>query len=172
MTEDARRPAIRIRSATEADVPLLLTFIRELAQYEKAPERVSTNEERLQGTLFGSRPYAEAVIAFQDSSPVAFAIYYFTYQSSVGLPGLYLEDILVREAWRGAGVGRQMLGFLARQAIEHGCGRMEWSVLNWNKLAMGFYEKLGAEPMRDWTVFRFSKDKLKELASESSHPEA
>ena len=172
MTEDARRRTLRIEPATEADVPLLLTFIRELAQHEKAPERVLTNEGRLRATLFGPRPYAEAVIGFADNLPVAFAIYYFTYQSSVGLPGLYLEDILVREAWRGSGVGRQMLAFLGRKAIEHDCGRMEWSVLNWNEPAMTFYRKLGAEPMRDWTVFRLSKDKLNELASESSHSEA
>jgi GNAT superfamily N-acetyltransferase len=169
MTEDARVRAVRIEPATEADVPLLLTFIHELAQHEKAPERVLTNEGRLRATLFGPRPYAEAVIAFADRVPVAFAIYYLTYQSSVGLPGLYLEDILVREAWRGSGVGKQMLAFLARKAIEHACGRMEWSVLNWNEPAMAFYRKLGAEPVREWTAFRLSKDKLNEVAREPSH---
>lgn len=166
MTETDKRPRLRIEQATEADVPLLLTFIRELAEYEKAPERVSTNEERLRATLFGPRPYAEAVIAFIEAQPVGFAIYYLTYQSSTGLPGLYLEDVLVREMWRGSGLGRQMLAFLARKAKEHGCGRMEWCVLKWNEPAMSFYRKLGAEPVSKWIAFNLSRDKLKELATQ------
>jgi GNAT superfamily N-acetyltransferase len=164
MPDDALRSELRIENATEADVPLLLTFIHELAQYEKLPDRVLTNEERLRATLFGPRPYATAVIAFANDEPVAFAIYYFTYQSSTGLPGLFLEDILVREPSRGTGMGRQLFTFLAHKAIEHGCGKMEWCVLNWNKPAAGFYERLGAKPMRDWTVFGLSNDKLHELA--------
>lgn len=162
-----RNNDLQINAATEADVPLLLTFIREMAEYEKVPDRVSTSEDRLRATLFGPRPYAHALIVSENSEPVAFAIYYFTYQSSTGLPGIYLEDVLVREAWRRSGVGRRILVYLARQALEHGCGRMEWSVLNWNQSAMNFYEKLGAETARDWTVFRLSKTKLQELAEDS-----
>jgi GNAT superfamily N-acetyltransferase len=160
-----QRAPLRIEDATEGDVPLILTFIRKLAEYEKSLERVSVNEESLHATLFGPKPYAEAVIAYDNESPVAFAIYFFTYTSFSGLPSLYLEDIFVRPAARGLGIGRQLLAFLAQRARQHGCGRMEWSVVNWNEPAMAFYKKLGAEPVNDWAVFRLPKDKLEELAN-------
>lgn len=159
-----QRTSLQIEDATEADVPLILTFIRELAEYEKGLGRVSVNEESLHAALFGPRPYVEAVIAYDNDSPVAFAIYFFTYTSFAGLPSLYLEDIFVRPAARGLGIGRQLLAFLARRARQRGCERMEWSVVNWNEPAMAFYKKLGAEPVNDWTVFRLPKDKLEELA--------
>lgn len=159
-----QRAALRIEEATEESVPLILAFIRELAEYEKVLDRVSVTEESLLVTLFGPNPFVDAIIAYENDEPVAFAIYFFTYTSFTGLPSLYLEDIFVRPASRGAGVGRQLLAFLARRASQRGCGRMEWSVVNWNKPAMGFYRKLGAEPVNDWTVFRLAKDKLEELA--------
>jgi GNAT superfamily N-acetyltransferase len=157
------RPALRIEQSTREDVPLILTFIRELAQHERALERVSATEEGLLVTLFGPRPYAEAIIAYKNEEPVAFALYFFSYTSFSALPGLYLEDIFVRPAARGLGVGRQLFAFLAQRAIERNCARMEWSVLNWNEPAIRFYEKLSAEPVHDWTVFHLSKEKLAQL---------
>jgi len=161
----AERTQLRIKRATEEDVPLILTFIRELAQHERALDRVSATEEGLRLTLFGSRPYAEAVIAYQNNQPVAFAIYFFSYRSFLALPGVYLEDIFVRPAARGSGVGRALFAFLAQKAIEGNCARMEWSVLNWNQMAIRFYEKLEAEPVRDWTVFHLSREKLGQLTT-------
>jgi GNAT superfamily N-acetyltransferase len=159
------RPALRIEQSTREDVPLILTFIRELAQHERALERVSATEEGLLVTLFGPRPYAEAIIAYKNEEPVAFALYFFSYTSFSALPGLYLEDIFVRPAARGLGVGRQLFAFLAQRAIERNCARMEWSVLNWNEPAIRFYEKLSAEPVHDWTVFHLSKEKLAQLVN-------
>lgn len=159
------RPPLRIQDATEADVPRLLDFIRELAVFEKSEDRLIATEETLSATLFGSNRYAHALIAYDDSEPVAFAIYFFSYSSFLAKPNLYLEDILVRTAFRGLGVGEELFGFLARRATEHGCGRMEWSVLNWNEPAISFYQKLGAIPVRDWTVFQLAKEKFEELAS-------
>lgn len=163
----AARSQLRIKQATKEDVPLILTFIRELAQHERALDRVSATEEGLRLTLFGPRPYAEAIIAYENSEPVAFALYFFRYTSFSALPGLYLEDIFVRPAARGFGVGRKIFAFLARRAIKHDCARMEWSVLNWNEPAIHFYENLFAEPVHDWTVFRLSKDKMAELAKQT-----
>jgi GNAT superfamily N-acetyltransferase len=160
----AARVLIQIEEATEKDVPLILRFIRALAAYEKTVDRVSATEEILRATLFGTRPYAKAIIVYVGREPAAFAIYFFSYSSFFGLPKLYLEDIFVLPAYRGLGVGKQLLAFLAARASEQGCGRMEWSVLNWNELAMAFYEKLGAEPVDDWTVFHLAKKEMGELA--------
>ena len=154
---------LRIKQATENDVPLILQFIRELAEYEQALDRVIATEEILRTTLFGERAYAEAVIAYIGDQPAAFAIYFFSYSSFTGLPNLYLEDILVRSAYRGSGLGKELFAFLARRASEHGCGRMEWSVLNWNEPAIGFYQRLGAEPVRDWTVFHLEREQMERL---------
>jgi len=161
----AVRPPLRIKQATKEDIPLILTFIHELAEHERALDRVSATEEVLLVTLFGPTPYAEAVIAYENGEPVAFALYFFSYTSFSALPALYLEDIFVRPTTRRSGVGRQLFAFLAHRAIERNCARMEWSVLNWNELAIGFYEKLSAEPVRDWTVFHLSKEKMTQLAT-------
>lgn len=163
----AARALLRIKPATEEDVPLILMFIKELAQYERALNRVSATEEGLRVTLFGPRPYAAAVIAYKDDEPVAFALYFFSYTSFSALPGLYLEDIFVRPSARGFGVGRQLFAFLAQRAIESNCARMEWSVLNWNEPAIAFYRKLVAEPVDDWTVFHLSRERLAQLANET-----
>lgn len=160
-------PSLRIEKTTESDIPLILTFIRELAQFEKLGDAVLANEERLRTSLFGPKPYAEAVIAYENVEPIAFALYFFNYSTFVGLPGLYLEDIFVRPQFRGSGVGRTLFAFLAQKALEQGCGRMEWAVLNWNEQAIRFYQKMGADPMREWTVFRLSNQKLEELAARS-----
>jgi GNAT superfamily N-acetyltransferase len=154
----------RIEDATEKDVPLILQFIRELAEYERGADRVSATEDVLRSTLFGGQHNAHAVIAYRGQEAVAFAIYFFSYSSFSGLPNLYLEDIFVRPAHRGLGLGSELFAFLARRAGERGCGRMEWSVLNWNESAIGFYRRLGAEPVSDWTVFHLAKDDLERLA--------
>ena len=163
MSTSARLP-LRIEEAREKDVPLILQFIRELAEYEKELVRVTATEEILRTTLFGPAPYAQSAIGFVGEEPAAFAIYFFSYSSFTGLPSLYLEDIFVRPSFRRLGVGKKLLAFLARRAGEHGCGRMEWSVLNWNQSAIGFYEKLGAAPVRDWTVFHLAKEVMENLA--------
>jgi GNAT superfamily N-acetyltransferase len=163
MSTSMRLP-LRIEEAREKDVPLILQFIRELAEYEKELARVTATEEILRTTLFGPEPYAKTAIVYVGEESAAFAIYFFSYSSFPGLPSLYLEDIFVRPAFRGLGVGKKLLAFLARRAEERGCGRMEWSVLNWNASAIGFYEKLGASPVRDWTVFHLAKQDMEELA--------
>jgi GNAT superfamily N-acetyltransferase len=162
------RPPLNIQEATEADVPVILQFIRELAVYERSVGRVTATEEVLEATLFGPKAYAKAIIGYDSEQPVAFAIYFFSYSSFSGQPNLYVEDIFVRPADRGAGLGRQMFTFLARRASELGCGRMEWSVLNWNEPAIAFYRKLGAAPVRQWTVFHLPKEELEELAKPGS----
>ena len=161
-----KRAPLRIEEATQKDVPVILDFIKELAEYERALERVTATEEVLSVTLFGKRKYAKAILAYDEGpEPVAFAIYFFSYSSFSGQPSLYIEDIFVRAGARGRGFGREMFTFLARRANEHGCGRMEWSVLNWNEAAIAFYRKLGAVPVRRWTVFHLAKDELEKLAA-------
>jgi GNAT superfamily N-acetyltransferase len=159
-----RREPVRIQEVTEGDVPLILAFIRELAQYEKLLDSVSVTEESLRSALFGPQPFAEAIIAFKEQEPVAFALYFFNYSTFAGLPGLYLEDIFVRPAYRNTGIGRQLFAFLAKTALERGCNRMELSVLNWNEPAIRFYKKLAAKPITDWTVFHLSRESLEKLA--------
>jgi len=155
---------LRIEKATAHDVPLILRFIRELAEYEKLLDAVSATEESLRETLFGPKPSAEVLLACDDEEPVGFAIYFFHYSSFVSRSGLYLEDLFVRPEARSKGFGRELLQHLARIAVERGCGRMEWAVLNWNEPAIGFYKRLGADAMDDWTVFRLSGKALEDLA--------
>jgi GNAT superfamily N-acetyltransferase len=159
---------LRIKEATKEDVPLILSFVRELAQYEKALDKVTATEEGLRAALFGPRPYAEAVIVYGNDEAVAFAIYFFSFTSFSARPCLYLEDIFVRTSSRGSGVGRKLFAFLAKRAIERDCARMEWAVLNWNQPAINFYKRLGATPVNDWTVFRLSDENLAQLATETS----
>jgi GNAT superfamily N-acetyltransferase len=160
------RSPLRIKEATEKDVPLILKLIREHAEYEKALDRLTATEDILRATLFGPRPYAEALIAHIGEEPAALAMYFFSCSSYSGLPNLFLEDIFVRPKFRGSGVGKELLVFLARLAREHGCGRMEWCVLNWNEPAIRFYKNLGAEPLADWTVFHLAKAAMERLAEE------
>ena len=157
---------LRIVPATERDVPLILQFIRELAEYEKLADRVEATEERVRENLFGPSPKAFCVLAYYERRVVAFALYYFTYATFAGLPGLYLEDLFVKPDVRGQGVGRELLRYLAQLALREGCWRIEWAVLHWNKSAIGFYEKLGAIPMDEWAVYRLSGESLKRLAEE------
>ena len=156
--------AFRIEKATPDDVPLILQFIRELAEYEKLLDRVTTTEDLVRETLFGANPAAHALLAYDNGQAVGFAIYFFNYSTFVGRQGLYLEDLFVRPEARGKGFGRELLAHLARIAVEHGCRRMEWAVLNWNEPAIGFYKRLGAIPMNEWTVFRLMDQALEDMA--------
>lgn len=161
-------PELGIRPATEEDVPLLLELIRELAEYEKLSHEVVADEEILRRNLFGDgHRGAEAVIAMADGEPTGFALFFHNFSTFLGRPGIYLEDLYVRPEYRSAGVGRALLAHLARLAVERGCGRLEWWVLDWNEPAIGFYEKLGAEAMDDWTVYRVAGEALERLAGEA-----
>ena len=155
---------LRVTEATEKDVPLILQLIRDHAEYEKALDRLSVTEDRLNALLFGAQTGVEVLIAYLGEEPAGFAMYYFSCSSYTGLPNLYLEDIFIRPAYRGSGVGKKLLAALTLRANERGCDRMEWCVLNWNESAIGFYERLGAVRIRDWTVFHMGKEAMEELA--------
>jgi GNAT superfamily N-acetyltransferase len=157
---------VTIRPADPGDVPLILRFIRELAEYERLAHEVVASEDGLRETLFGPRPYAEVVIAEVGGEPAGFALFFHNYSTFLGRPGMYLEDLYVRPEMRGRGTGRALLAHLARLAVERGCGRLEWWVLDWNEPAIRFYRALGAQPMDDWTVFRVAGDALQRLAGE------
>jgi GNAT superfamily N-acetyltransferase len=162
---------MRIRPAAERDVPLVLRFIRELAEYERLLHEVVATEDRLRDTLFGARPAAEVVIAEDgDGEPLGFALFFHNYSTFLAQPGLYLEDLYVRPEARGRGTGRALLAHLARLARERGCGRLEWWVLDWNESAIRFYRSLGARPMDEWTVFRLTGPDLDRLAAEADRP--
>lgn len=156
--------ALRILPATENDIPLILEFIRDLAIYERHLDRLEATEERLRQTLFRREPAASVILAFDGNNPVGFAVFYFTYSTFVALPGLYLEDLFVRPEARGLGIGKQILSYLARLAIDKGCWRIEWAVLHWNQSAIGFYQKLGAVAMDEWSVYRLFGKPLDQLA--------
>jgi GNAT superfamily N-acetyltransferase len=156
----------QIRFATAEDAGLILEFIAGLAAYEKLAHEVVADEDRLRRTLFGDRPAAEVLIAECDGDPAGFALFFHNYSTFLARPGLYLEDLFVKPELRGRGVGRRLLARLAAIAVERGCGRFEWSVLDWNESAIRFYRNLGAEPMDGWTVFRVTGDALARLAEE------
>jgi GNAT superfamily N-acetyltransferase len=152
------------RFATAADVPVILAMIRELAEYERLSHEVVADEGLLRESLFGDRRVAEVIIAEERGEPLAFALFFHNFSTFVGRPGIYLEDIYVRPPARGRGIGKALLVLLAQIAVERGCGRMEWSVLDWNEPAIGFYRKLGATAMDEWTVFRVAGAALEGLA--------
>ncbi|HEV8131505.1 MAG TPA: GNAT family N-acetyltransferase [Acidobacteriota bacterium] len=156
----------RIEPATEKDVPVILRLIKGLAEYEKLADEVIATEEGLRQSLFGPRPYAEAVLAYADAEAAGFALFFHNYSTFLGRAGLYLEDLFIVPQWRGRGLGRQLLTYVARIAVARGCGRLEWSVLDWNEPAIRFYQRLGAQAMDQWTVYRLTGDALKRLASE------
>lgn len=158
--------SIRIASATEDQVPLILGFIRGLAEYEKLADEVVATEESLRRSLFGARPDAEVVIAYVDDEPAGFALFFHNYSTFLGQRGLYLEDLFVKPAFRGHGVGRRLLQHLARLAVERGCGRFEWSVLDWNQPAISFYQSIGAIPMDEWVRYRLTGDALTKFAAQ------
>ena len=146
------------------DLPVILQLIRELAEYERAPNDVVATEDGLREVLFGKEPAARVLIAREGEEPVGFAVYFFNFSTWLGRPGLYLEDLFVKPDKRGHGYGRALLVQLAQIAKERGCGRMEWAVLDWNEPAIQFYKKLGAQPMDEWTVFRLTRDAIARLA--------
>ena len=155
----------QIRPARVNDVPIILQLIRDLATYERAPDEVVATEEQLIDVFFGERPVAEVLLAFERESTVGFAVYFYSFSTWLGRPGLYLEDLFVKPEKRGKGYGRSLLVELAKIARDRGCGRMEWAVLNWNEPAIKFYRTLGAKPMDEWTVFRLTREEIAKLAN-------
>jgi GNAT superfamily N-acetyltransferase len=156
--------ALSIDPARPQDAGLIVALVRELAEYERLLDQVVLTEQDIHRDLFGPRPYAEAVIAREGDQPVGFALWFHNYSTFAGRPGLYLEDLFVRPACRGQGYGEALLRYLARVALDRGCARFEWSVLDWNEPALAFYRKLGAVPMDEWTVQRVSGEALVALA--------
>jgi GNAT superfamily N-acetyltransferase len=160
-----KRPnQIDIRPAHVEDVPIILQLIRDLAKYERAPNEVTATDEQLVDVLFGERPAADVLLAFEGQSAVGFAVFFYNFSTWLGRPGLYLEDLFVKPEKRGKGYGRALLIELAKIARDRGCGRMEWAVLDWNEPAIKFYRALGAKPMHEWTVFRLTRDGIASLA--------
>ena len=155
---------ISVRPATPDDVPLILAFIRELAEYENLTHEVSATEELLQTTMFGPRAFAETLIGSVNGDPAGFAVFLYNYSTFLALPGIYLEDIYVRPEYRKLGLGKALLTTVARIAVERGCGRYEWSVLDWNTPSIQFYESLGAEMHAAWRRMRVSGPALESMA--------
>jgi len=155
---------LKIIPATEQDVPLVFSFIRKLAEYERLLDQVVATEELLREGLFGAHPAAEVVLAYLEDEPVGFALYFHTFSTFVGRSGIYLEDLFVEPTHRGLGVGKALLAYVARLAVERGGGRFEWSVLDWNTPSIDFYRGLGAVPLDDWTSYRLTGDALHRVA--------
>ena len=155
----------RIRGAARQDIPLILSLVRELAEYERLSHEVVATEDTLRESLFGERRYAEVLIAEHDATPAGFALFFHNFSTFLGKPGIYLEDLYVRPVFRGAGIFKNLLVHLARLAKRRDCGRLECWVLDWNEPSIGFYKKLGAVPMDDWTVYRVTGEALEDLAS-------
>jgi GNAT superfamily N-acetyltransferase len=155
-------PSIRLRYAEEDDVPLILEFIRGLAEYEGLLDRVEATREGLREALFEDRR-AEALIGEYQGQPAGFALYFHTFSTFLGKPGIFVEDIFVKPELRGKGLGKLLLSFIARLAVEEGCGRLEWACLDWNEPSIAFYRRCGALPLDQWTTYRVTGEKLREL---------
>jgi len=168
MTAETRGAAARLslRPAGENDVGIIREFIQELADFEHLSHEVVATEALLRQFLFGERPIAEAVIAEYDGTPAGFALFFHTFSTFLARPGLYLEDLFVRPNLRSKGIGKALLRYVSDLAVERDCGRVEWSVLEWNRAAIQFYEKLGAAPMGEWTVYRLAGSALREFTQE------
>jgi GNAT superfamily N-acetyltransferase len=163
-------PQFSIRSATPEDVPLVLDFIRALAEYEKLTHEITATPTQMREHLFGPNPRAEVLFPCEDELPVGFALFFHNFSTFLARPGLYLEDLFVLPEHRGKGYGRAMMIHLARLAQERGCGRFEWAVLDWNQPSIDFYRSLGALPMSQWIIQRVSGDALDELAAKPLFP--
>jgi len=149
-----------IRKAVESDIPLILTFIKELAEYEKLSHQVKVTEELLRESLFGAKGFVEVLIAEYDDEPAGQALFFHNFSTFVGRPGIYLEDLYVRPHLRGNGIGKALLQSLIDLAKERNCGRVEWAVLDWNKPSINFYKSIGASPLNEWIIFRMPEDKF------------
>jgi GNAT superfamily N-acetyltransferase len=156
-------PGFKIQGASKEHLPIILSFIQKLADYERLSHEVVATEAGLRETLFGRRATAEVAIGYYKSKPVGFVLFFHNYSTFLGRPGIYIEDLFVDEAFRRRGFGGALLRYVARLANERQCGRLEWSVLDWNEPAINFYKKLGAVPMSEWTVFRVTGEALKKL---------
>ena len=161
----ATTPLLSIRAAAADDVPLIRQLIAELAEYERLAHAAVATDDDLHIALFGAQPAAEVLIGEVDGRPAGFALFFHSFSTFLGRRGLYLEDLFVRPAYRGAGLGRHLMAALARIAVQRGCGRFEWSVLDWNAPAIGFYRRLGAVGMDEWTVQRLEGEALHALAA-------
>ena len=161
-----------IRPATIDDTTTIIALIRALAEYERLAHTVVLDEAQLREHLFGPRPYAEVLLAEDEGQVVGFALFFHNYSTFLGRPGIYLEDLFVKPEYRGRGHGKALITAVARLAIERGCGRLEWSVLNWNEPSIAFYRSLGAEPLEDWTIFRLTGDALAKLGANADAAEA
>lgn len=158
------KTGLRIEAARASDAAVILELIRGLAEYEKLSHEVVTTEAQLRTALFGPRPAAEVLMARSGAEAAGFALFFGSFSTFVGKPGIYLEDLFVLPAWRGRGIGAALFAAVARIAVERGCGRMEWSVLDWNEPALAFYRRQGAQPMSEWTMQRLSGDALRAAA--------
>ena len=161
---------IRIRAAVAQDVPLILSFIRELAAFERLSDRVTASETELRNFMFGARVYAESIIAELNGKPAGFALFYHKFSTFVGHPGIYLEDLYVREQARGHGIGFALLTRVAQIGVQRDCQRVDWAVLDWNSTAIEFYEKIGARPESDWKIYRLSGEALTALSRRQPMP--
>jgi GNAT superfamily N-acetyltransferase len=156
---------VTIRPARSEDVPVILTLIKGLGEYERMADEIVATEEGLRTWLFGERPAAEVVLAYVDETVVGFALFFHNFSTFLGRPGLYLEDLFVVPEWRGRGIGRMLMVHLAEIAVRRGCGRMEWAVLDWNESAIGFYLRLGAVVMNEWRLCRLTGEALAQVGS-------
>ena len=156
---------LQIKPGTEADVPIILSFIKALARYEKLSDEVVATEQSLKTSLFGDTSVAEVILGYVDNTPVSFALFFHNYSTFLGQPGIYIEDLFVLPEMRRQGIGHQMFAYVANLARERGCGRLEWSVLDWNQPAKNLYQSLGAHTMEDWRINRLTGNALEELAS-------
>lgn len=159
---------VKIKFATVEDTPLILSFIKELAEYEKLLHEVVATEDLLKESLFGPNAHAEVIFGYLNEEPISFALFFHNFSTFLGRSGIYLEDLYVKPNGRGKGIGQKMLAFLANLAKERNCGRLEWWVLDWNETAINFYKQLNAQPMDEWTVYRVTGDALDKLANKWS----
>ena len=157
---------VTIRLAREHEVPLVLGFVRELADYERLSHEVVATEEDMGKALFGPRPYAEVIFACLDDEPVGFALFCYNFSTFLAKPGIHLEDLFVRPSCRGRGIGQRLLSWLARETIKRDCGRLEWAVLDWNEPSIKFYDSLGARAMKEWFTYRLTGEALEKVAGE------
>jgi len=155
-----------IRPATESDVDTIFSLIKELADYERLAHEVVATQKDIRNSLFGERPFAEALIGEYERTPIGFALFFYKFSTFIGKPGIYLEDLYVKPEYRSKGFGHKMLVHIARLAIKRNCGRFEWSVLDWNTPAIRTYDRLNAKPMKDWILYRLTGKALVELAKE------